>query len=113
MNVRNPDITGPCRHLKIGARIRAQHERIKNTTTHPALTGEGGDIKVLAMESMHIAQSRGLIFDVDGTDTEGQTNLYTHLFGLKIEDYREIYERITLSARLYERYKPALKRTVA
>src|SRR6516162_10960906 len=41
MNVRNPDITGPCRHLKIGARIRAQHERIKNLTTHPALTGEG------------------------------------------------------------------------
>ena len=42
MNVRNPDITGPCRHLKTGARIRAQHEHIKNVTTHPALTGEGG-----------------------------------------------------------------------
>src|SRR6516164_11273660 len=42
MNVRNPDITGPCRHLKTGARIRAQHEHIKNLTTHPALTGEGG-----------------------------------------------------------------------
>jgi hypothetical protein len=29
-------------------RIRAQHEHIKNVTTHPALTGEGGaeDIKV-------------------------------------------------------------------
>ena len=24
-------------------RIRAQHEHIKNVTTHPALTGEGGD----------------------------------------------------------------------
>jgi hypothetical protein len=42
MNVRNPDITGPCHHLKTGARIRAQHEHIKNVTTHPALTGEGG-----------------------------------------------------------------------
>src|SRR6516162_4741717 len=44
MNVRNPDITGPCRHLKTGARIRAQHEHIKNLTTHPALTGEGGKL---------------------------------------------------------------------
>jgi hypothetical protein len=43
MNVRNPDITGPCHHLKTGARIRAQHEHIKNVTTHPALTGEGGN----------------------------------------------------------------------
>jgi hypothetical protein len=42
MNVRNPDITGPCYHLKTGARIRAQHEHIKNITTYPALTGEGG-----------------------------------------------------------------------
>src|SRR6516164_2680538 len=42
MNVRNPDITGPCHHLKTGARIRAQHEHLKNITTHPALTGEGG-----------------------------------------------------------------------
>jgi hypothetical protein len=49
MNVRNPDITGPCRHLKTGARIRAQHEHIKNITTHPALTGEGG--KFLPTES--------------------------------------------------------------
>jgi hypothetical protein len=44
MNVRNPDITGPRHHLKTGARIRAQHEHIKNITTHPALTGEGGDL---------------------------------------------------------------------
>jgi hypothetical protein len=42
MNVRNLDITGPCHHLKTRARIRAQHEHIKNITTHPALTGEGG-----------------------------------------------------------------------
>jgi hypothetical protein len=68
-------------------------------------------VKLLAMKAMHMAQSRGLIFDVDGTETEGQTNLYTHLFGLKIEDYREIYERITLLASLYERYRPVLKRT--
>src|SRR6516164_4304650 len=26
-------------------RIRAQHEHIKNVTTHPALTGEGGSLK--------------------------------------------------------------------
>ena len=44
MNVRNPDITGPCHHLKTGARIRAQHEHLKNITTHPALTGEGGNL---------------------------------------------------------------------
>jgi hypothetical protein len=44
MNVRNPDITGPRHHLKTGARIRAQHEHIKNITTHPALTGEGGKV---------------------------------------------------------------------
>jgi hypothetical protein len=70
-------------------------------------------IKVLAMKAMQIAQSRRLIFDVVGADTEGRKNLYIHLFGLKIEDHREIYERITLSFSLYERYKPALKRTVA
>jgi hypothetical protein len=46
MNVRNPDITGPRHHLKTGARIRAQHEHIKNITTHPALTGEGGCLKI-------------------------------------------------------------------
>jgi hypothetical protein len=46
MNVRNPDITGPRHHLKTGARIRAQHEHIKNITTHPALTGEGGNFNI-------------------------------------------------------------------
>jgi hypothetical protein len=45
--VRNPDITGPRHHLKTGARIRAQHEHIKNITTHPALTGEGGIVLVI------------------------------------------------------------------
>ena len=52
MNVRNPDITGPCRYLKTG---RAQHEHIKNVTTHPALTGEGGNL--------HPTSLRNLLYD--------------------------------------------------
>src|SRR5271163_388215 len=42
MNVRNPDITGPCRHLQDRRRIRACREHFKNMPTYPALTGEGG-----------------------------------------------------------------------
>src|SRR5271169_4457669 len=42
MNVRNPDITGPCRHLQDRRRIRAYREHFKNMPTYPALTGEGG-----------------------------------------------------------------------
>jgi len=32
-------------------RIRAQHEHIKNVTTHPALTGEGGGLKSSSVTS--------------------------------------------------------------
>src|SRR5271155_1582477 len=46
MNVRNPDITGPCRHLQDRRRIRAYREHFKNMPTYPALTGEGGKVKV-------------------------------------------------------------------
>src|SRR6202043_2304846 len=42
MNVRNPDITGPPTATLSGHRILAQREHIKNASTYPALTGEGG-----------------------------------------------------------------------
>jgi|SRR6516162_1109410 hypothetical protein len=41
MNVRNPDITGPCRHLKTGAGY-ALNLNYQERTTHPVLTGKGG-----------------------------------------------------------------------
>src|SRR6516164_1598165 len=34
-------------------RIRAQHEHIKNVTTHPALTGEGGHRDLILLKSGH------------------------------------------------------------
>src|SRR6202035_2821977 len=44
MNVRNPDITGPPTATLSGHRILAQREHIKNASTYPALTGEGGKL---------------------------------------------------------------------
>jgi hypothetical protein len=41
-------------------RIRAQHEHIKNVTTYPALTGEGGNVlaRLLALNAERAAAER-------------------------------------------------------
>jgi len=52
-------------------------------------------IKFLAMHAMQHAQEMKLIFDVDGVTTPGSENLYRNMFGLRKEERRDVFQRIT------------------
>jgi predicted SAM-dependent methyltransferase len=97
MNVRNPDITGPCLHLKTGARIRAQnpHEHIKNITTHPALTGEGGNSKTYSPYKSNPMREKPrdlVIAAPESKDFVYSMALFTHLLATEASSYlKETY----------------------
>jgi hypothetical protein len=52
-------------------------------------------IKFLAMHAMQHAQEMKLIFDADGVTTPGSENLYRNMFGLRKEERRDVFQRIT------------------
>jgi hypothetical protein len=58
-------------------------------------------IKLLALRAMEHAQAMGLIFDADGVATPGADHLYRDIFGLQIEQRRDIFERVNILDRLY------------
>lgn len=70
-------------------------------------------IKLLAMKGMAHAQSLGLTFDADGVSTPGTEHLYKDLFGLKVQDVRDKFERTTMLAKFYEDRRVGIKRAAA
>ncbi len=52
-------------------------------------------IKFLAMHAMQHAQEMKLIFDADGVTTPGSENLYRNMFGLRKEERRDVFQRMT------------------
>lgn len=57
-------------------------------------------IKLLAMHAMQHAQDMKLIFDADGVTTPGSENLYRNMFGLRKEERRDVFQRLTALERL-------------
>jgi hypothetical protein len=57
-------------------------------------------IKFLAMHAMQHAQEMKLIFDADGVITPGAENLYRNMFGLRKEERRDVFQRMTALERL-------------
>jgi hypothetical protein len=66
-------------------------------------------IKLLALRVMEHAQAMGLVFDADGVATPGADHLYRDIFGLRIEQRRDIFERINVLDRLYEKCRHKFK----
>lgn len=60
-------------------------------------------IKLLAFRAMEHAQAANLVFDADGVATPGADHLYRNIFGLTDERYRDVFERVEIVDRLYEK----------
>lgn len=67
-------------------------------------------IKFLAMHAMQHAQEMKLIFDVDGVTTPGSENLYRNMFGLRKEERRDVFQRITALERFVRKIVRKSKR---
>ena len=70
-------------------------------------------IKFLAMKAMQDAREMNLIFDSDGIVTLGSQNLYHNMFGLRNEQGRDVFERETTLARVYQKYRTRFKSMLA
>jgi hypothetical protein len=73
------------------------------TRPHPDAT------KLLALKAMEDAQSMSLTFDTDGVTTPGSENLYRNMFGLRDEQYRDIFQRSTMLERLHQKCRRKFK----
>jgi hypothetical protein len=62
-------------------------------------------IKLLVTKAMSHAEQLGLIFDSDGVTTRGTLHLYKDILSLQEEELRDVFERITLFAKLFNRIK--------
>lgn len=66
-------------------------------------------VKLLAVKAMEHAQEMGLIFDADGVATPGAENLYRNMFGLRTEEYRDVFRRLSPLERIYQRCRQKFK----
>jgi hypothetical protein len=65
--------------------------------------------KLLALRAMEDAQAMNLIFDTDGVTTPGSENLYRNMFGLRDEEYRDVFQRATVLEKLHQKCRRLLK----
>ncbi len=61
--------------------------------------------KLLVVKAMENAQAMDLIFDADGVSTPGADNLYRNMFGLRIEQSRDVFQRATILERFRQKYR--------
>jgi hypothetical protein len=73
------------------------------TKPHPDAT------KLLALRAMEDAQAMNLIFDTDGVTTRGSENLYRNMFGLRDEEYRDVFQRATILEKLHQKCRRHFK----
>jgi hypothetical protein len=62
-------------------------------------------IKLLILKAMSHAEQLGLTFDADGVTTPGTLHLYKDILSLHEEETRDVFERITFFAKLFNRIK--------
>jgi hypothetical protein len=65
--------------------------------------------KLLALRAMEDAQAMNLIFDTDGVTTPGSENLYRNMFGLRDEEYRDVFQRATILEKLHQKCRRRFK----
>jgi hypothetical protein len=70
-----------------------------NAKPHPDAT------KLLVVKAMEEAQTMDLVFDADGVSTPGADNLYRNMFGLRIEQSRDVFQRATILERFRQKYR--------
>jgi hypothetical protein len=69
--------------------------------------------KLLVVRAMEDAQAMNLIFDADGVATPGAENFYRNMFGLRMEQRRDVFKRQTVLERFYQRYLQQFKGVIA
>lgn len=60
-------------------------------------------VKLLLVTAMEHAQSLNLVFDADGVVTPGADHLYRNILGLRIEERRDVFRRVSSVERIYQR----------
>ena len=78
-----------------------------NAKPHPDAT------KLLVVRAMEDAEAMNLIFDADGVATPGAENFYRNMFGLRMEQRRDVFQRETILERFYQRYRQQFKAMIA
>ncbi len=78
-----------------------------NAKPHPDAT------KLLVVRAMEDAQAMNLIFDADGVATPGAENFYRNMFGLRMEQRRDVFKRQTILERFYQKYLQQFKAVIA
>jgi hypothetical protein len=73
----------------------------------------GDAIKLLILRAAKHAQSLGLTFDVDGAPTPGHEKLYREILKVPNMEYRDVFDRATGLARLFEICRPRIKKAAA
>jgi hypothetical protein len=76
----------------------------------PAVRPHPDAVKLLAFHAMEHAQAMNLIFDADGVVTLGADNLYRNIFGLRTQQRRDVFQRVSAFERLYQKSRRAFVR---
>ena len=71
----------------------------------PALKPHPDAVKLLAVKAMEHAQAMNLTFDADGVSTLGSDNLYRNIFGLRNQERRDVFQRLSTFECLYQKSK--------
>jgi hypothetical protein len=81
-------------------------------STHRVASGEDTTgkphpdaVKLLMVNAIEHAQSMNLVFDADGVVSPGADHLYRNILGLKIEERRDVFRRLNIVERIYQRSK--------
>jgi len=59
-------------------------------------------VKLLLVNAMEHAQAMNLVFDADGVVTPGSDHLYSKILGMKIEERRDVFRRLSTLERIYQ-----------
>jgi hypothetical protein len=84
---------------------RRHADRVDSHRPHP----HPDAIKLLILKAMSHAEQLGLTFDADGATTPGRSHLYKDILSLHEEETRDVFERITFFARLFNRIKSCVQ----
>ncbi len=82
------------------------HRTTSEAETAPRPHPDAG--KLLIVKAMEHAQEMNLIFDADGVVTPGSENLYRNVLGLRDQQHRDVFLRLTTFERVYGKLRHAV-----
>jgi len=65
-------------------------------------------VKLLVVKAMEHAQAMNLVFDADGVVSPGADHFYRDILGLRIEERRDVFHRLSWFERVYRKLKARL-----